>query len=269
MHKLKTIILKTKKRIFSEFSGNNRSFLKGEGSDFEEIRAYIYGDDRRKIDWKSSAKMQSLYVRVYNEEREVNVVVASMLGGNLYFGQKHSLMVEICAILGYSAIKNSDLFSGCILSEKEKKINKPSKKTYLLEEYLKKISSYELLNLKNEYKKDVEYLKKSLKKRSLLFLISDFLDQVDLTPLSKKHEIVVIIIRDKNEENPLLQGDTTLVDPVTNETLKINITPKVIQKYRENYKKNDAKLIAHLNLLSIRHIKIYTNEDAFVKISSL
>jgi uncharacterized protein (DUF58 family) len=272
MKTLKTVLLKTKKRIFSELSGNNISRLKGEGSDFEEIRAYIHGDDRRKIDWKNSAKMQSLYVRVYNETREINVVIASLLNGNLEFGtqkKKKDLLIEICAILGYSTIKNGDIFRGATLSIDKKQINSSSKKIFLLEEYLNILSSQNLLNLKSDFTNDINYLKKYIKKKSLLFIISDFLDEIDLSTLSKKHEIVVIVVRDKFEESPILEGEINLIDPESGEEIETYLTKNMLKQYKREYIKNDNKLFTHLNHLGISYTKIYTNEDPFTKLMKI
>ncbi len=272
MKNLKTLIFKTKRKIFSDFSGNNISRLKGEGTDFEEIRAYIYGDDRRKIDWKNSAKMQSLYVKVYNETREINVVIASLLNGNLEFGtqkKKKDLLIEICAILGYSTIKNGDLFRGASLSIDKKQINSSSKKVFLLEEYLNILSTKNLLNLKADFKNDINYLQKYIKKKSLIFIISDFLDEINLSILSRRHEIVVIIVRDYFEENPNLDGEINLVDPESGEEVETYLTKSMLKKYRAKYIENDKKLFSHLNHLGISYTKIYTHEDPFIKLKKV
>ncbi len=272
MKTLKSLILKTKKRIFSELSGNNISRLKGEGSDFEEIRAYIHGDDRRKIDWKNSAKMQSLYVRVYNETREINVVIASLLNGNLEFGtpkKKKDLLIEISAILGYSVIKNGDIFRGASLSIDKKQINASSKKIFLLEEYLNILSTQNLLNLKSDFTNDINYLKKYIKKKSLIFIISDFLDKIDLSTLSKKHEIIVIIVRDQFEENPTLEGEINLIDPESGEEIETYLTNNMLKAYKIKYRENDKKLFAHLNHLGISYTKIYTHEEPFINLMKI
>ena len=80
--KVKKILLKTKKQVFSEMLGNNPSLFQGEGFEFAELREYVYGDDVRKIDWKTTAKLGKPYIRVYHEERELNVVAAVMMGGS-------------------------------------------------------------------------------------------------------------------------------------------------------------------------------------------
>ena len=110
--KAKYIILKTKKEVFGSLSGNNISALKGEGFEFAELREYAFGDDVKKIDWKTTAKLGKPYVKIHHEERELNVVVSTLLSGSTFFGTsrvKKEYIIELMAILGYSAIKNRDL----------------------------------------------------------------------------------------------------------------------------------------------------------------
>ena len=108
----KRILLKSKKQVYGDMLGNNASLFQGEGFEFAELREYVYGDDVRKIDWKTTAKLGKPFVKIYKEERELNVVVVSMLGGSVYFGtvkQKSDVIAEVVATLGFSAVKNSDL----------------------------------------------------------------------------------------------------------------------------------------------------------------
>jgi len=101
---VKKIILKTKKQVYGDMLGNNASLFQGEGFEFAELREYVYGDDVRKIDWKTTAKLGKPFVKIYKEERELNVVVVSMLGGSVYFGtvkQKSDIMAEVVATLGF------------------------------------------------------------------------------------------------------------------------------------------------------------------------
>ena len=116
----KKILLKARKQVFGEMLGNNASLFQGEGFEFTELREYVYGDDVRKIDWKTTAKLGKPFIKIYNEERELNIVTAVMMGGSTYFGtvkQKSELMAELVALLGFSAVKNSDLFSNVIFSD--------------------------------------------------------------------------------------------------------------------------------------------------------
>ena len=108
--------------------GNNASLFQGEGFEFAELREYVYGDDVRKIDWKTTAKLGKPFVKIYKEERELNVVVVSMLGGSVYFGtvkQKSDIIAEVVATLGFSAVKNSDLFSHMIFADRLYDLSKP------------------------------------------------------------------------------------------------------------------------------------------------
>jgi uncharacterized protein (DUF58 family) len=127
---VKKIVLKTKKQVYGDMLGNNASLFQGEGFEFSELREYVYGDDIRKIDWKTTAKLGKPFVKVYKEERELNVVVVSVLSGSTYFGtvkQKSDVMAEVVATLGFSAVKNADLFSHIIYADKLYTKSKPSK----------------------------------------------------------------------------------------------------------------------------------------------
>ncbi|MBT8348832.1 MAG: DUF58 domain-containing protein, partial [Sulfurovum sp.] len=118
---VKKIILKTKKQVYGDMLGNNASLFQGEGFEFAELREYVYGDDVRKIDWKTTAKLAKPFVKIYKEERELNVVVVSMLSGSTYFGtvkQKSDIIAEVIATLGFSAVKNADLFSHMIFADR-------------------------------------------------------------------------------------------------------------------------------------------------------
>lgn len=90
----KKIVLKTRKQVYGDMLGNNASLFQGEGFEFAELREYIYGDDVRKIDWKTTAKVGKPFVKIYKEERELNVVVVSMLGGSMYFGTVRQKMIS-------------------------------------------------------------------------------------------------------------------------------------------------------------------------------
>ena len=100
--------------------GNNPSLFQGEGFEFAELREYVYGDDVRKIDWKTTAKLGKPFIKIYHEERELNVVVSSMMSGAMHFGIKRAkseVVSELVGILGFSAVKNGDLFSHLIYAD--------------------------------------------------------------------------------------------------------------------------------------------------------
>jgi uncharacterized protein (DUF58 family) len=270
--KIKKILLKTKKQVFGDMLGNNPSLFQGEGFEFSELREYVYGDDIRKIDWKTTAKLGKPYVRIYQEERELNVVTAVMMGGSTYFGtvrQKSELMSELVASIGFSAMKNGDLFSNLIFADKLYDISRPNKKFFAIEDILNRMDSFEVLDKKSDHRLFSDVIFKRLKKKSFLFVISDFVGDVDLTLLSKKHDIVAIIIRDKFEENPKELGYLRVMDMESSQVFEGNIGYKELETYTKALAENDTKLHAHFKKNSIRFTKIYTDEDPFLKLARL
>jgi len=222
----KKIILKTKKQVYGDMLGNNASLFQGEGFEFAELREYVYGDAVRKIDWKTTAKLGKPFVKVYKEERELNVVVVSMLGGSVYFGtvkQKSDIIAEVVATLGFSAVKNADLFSHMLFADKLYDLSKPSKKLFSVHKAVEEIVDFEPLGKEADYKALVETLNNRLKKKALLFIISDFVGDIDLKLLSKKHDVFAVIVRDRFEEDPSELGYLRLIDMESKQMMKNSI----------------------------------------------
>ncbi|MCK5855568.1 MAG: DUF58 domain-containing protein [Sulfurovaceae bacterium] len=270
--KIKKILLKTKKQVFGDMLGNNASLFQGEGFEFSELREYVYGDDIRKIDWKTTAKLGKPYIRIYQEERELNVVTAVILGGSTYFGtvrQKSELMGELVASIGFSAMKNGDLFSNIIFADKLYDMSRPNKKFFAIEDILNKIDDFEMLGKKSDYALFTDVIFKRLKRKSFLFVISDFVGDVDLTLLSKKHDIVALIVRDKFEDKPQELGYLRVMDMESSQTFEGNIGRSELENYTKALAQNDGKLYAHFKKNNIRFTKIYTDEDPFLKLSRL
>lgn len=270
--RVKKIILKTKKQVFGDMLGNNTSLFQGEGFEFTELREYIHGDDIRKIDWKTTAKLGKPYIRIYQEERELSIVTAVMMGGSTYFGtvrQKSEVMSELVASIGFSAMKNGDLFSNIIFADRLYEMSRPSKKFFSIEDIVTKMESFELLNKKSEHKLFVETLFKRLKRKSFLFVISDFVGDIDLTLLSKKHDVVAIIVRDRFEENPKELGYIRIRDMEGTQTFEGNMGSKELDTYTKALTQNDEKLYAHFKRNGIRFTKIYTDEEPFLKLVRL
>ncbi len=271
---LKQIIIKTKRQIFSEIIGNNSSLLRGEGYDFLELKEYEYGEDVKKIDWIISAKFKKPYVKVFHAQKELNINIVPILNGSVYFGSKRfkqELITEVCSIIGYSCVKQGDPFTSYISNKRVELCTKKSKRNFTVEKMSEKIFNYNCLGKKQDFKAITTELFKQIKKKSIIFFIGDFFDiqSLDLKLLSKKHEVVAIIIRDKFEENPSILGNVNLVDPSTNKTFDGNINKKTIEKYKKSVKENDHKLFEHLQNCAIKFTKIYTNEEPLSKLLRL
>ena len=265
----KKIILKTRKQVFGERLGNNASLFQGQGFEFAELREYSYGDDIRKIDWKTTAKLGKPFVKIYHEERQLNVVVANMMNGSTYFGtvrQKSDLMAEITAIIGFSAIKNSDLFSHIIYADKLYEKSKPSKRMFAVNKSIEQLEAFNTIGKEGDFAGFVDTLYHRVKKRSLLFVISDFIGDIDLKLLSKKHDVFAIIVRDKFEENPGELGYLRLVDMESAKSFEGNVDGGLLGRYKQALHDNDEKLYREFKKNGIRFAKIYTDEDPYLKL---
>ncbi|HFU77269.1 MAG TPA: DUF58 domain-containing protein [Epsilonproteobacteria bacterium] len=266
---VKKIILKTKKQVYGDMLGNNASLFQGEGFEFAELREYVYGDDVRKIDWKTTAKLGKPFIKVYKEERELNVVVVSILSGSTYFGtvkQKSDVMAEVTATLGFSAVKNSDLFSHMIFADKMYEFSKPSKKLFSVHKAVEDMVAFDPLGKEANYTALVETLVSRLKKKALLFIVSDFVGDIDLKLLAKKHDVFAVIVRDKFEENPSELGYLRLIDMETKQSFEGDVDSGTLKNYKKALHVNDEKLYTQLKKQGVRFTKIYTNEEPTLKL---
>ncbi|HIO95695.1 MAG TPA: DUF58 domain-containing protein [Campylobacterales bacterium] len=269
---IKRILLKTKKQLFGEMLGNNASLFQGEGFEFTELREYVYGDDIRKIDWKTTAKLGKPYVKIYREERELNVVTAVMMGGESYFGtvkQKRDVMSELVATIGFSAVKNGDLFSSVIFADQLYSTTRPNKKFFAVQDAITKIDGFDVLGKQSNYQAFADMLFTRVKRKSLLFVIADFVGDINFNLLSKKHDVVAIIVRDRFEEKPTELGYLRVLDMESHQSFEGNIDSKVLEEYEKALATNDKTLMAHFKRNGIRFVKIYTDEEPFIKLARL
>jgi len=271
---LKKLLIKTKKAVFSQQIGNNTSKFKGEGYDFVELREYEDGEDIRKIDWVISAKQQKPYVKVFHTQRELNINIVPILGGSVHFGSvklKQDLITEICAILGYSCAAQSDSYSSFIANEQVTLSTKKTKKLLGVESMCKNIYQYDCLNKRVDYKIIKDELYNKIKEKSIIFLIGDFFNTKDLNikVLSKKHEVIAIIVRDKFEEKPSIMGNVNFKDPSSSKTFNGNINNTLAKEYEKKVKLNDHILYENLKKSGIEFIKIYTDENPYISMAKL
>ena len=263
---MRELIIKSKNRVYSNLSGNHLSKLKGDGLDFREIREYDYNEDAKRIDWKISAKLQKPYVKEFNENKELNIIILYLLRGSMHFGSiklKSELAIEIISLLAFSATKNDDKITLIAYDTKPYHF-KPTKSFKTAFSHLDKIANISLL------KKDfdfyfIEYLNRL--KKSMLFVVSDF---YKIPPLHKlKHETYAIIVRDEFEENPKFRGYINTIDPITLNQNETFFNPHSIKKYKNYIANLDNELKEYFNSKKIKYTKIYTHEDPFFKLGEL
>lgn len=242
LKKVRKIEIKTKGLSQNIFAGEYHSAFKGRGMTFSEVREYQYGDDIRDIDWNVTARHNRPYVKVYEEERELTVMLLVDVSGSKNFGavgvEKNEMMAEIAATLAFSAIQNNDKVGVIFFTDKVEKFIPPKKgKKHIL------LVIRELLDFKPESKGTninavLEYLTSALKKRCATFLISDFIDGHDyyksLSIASRKHDVTAIQVYDKRETSLPNVGLMKVLDYETGEQKWINTSSS---KVRNLYKK--------------------------------
>ncbi len=272
MSKLQKILVRARRQVFSEMVGNNPSIFVGEGYDFIELREYMPGDDIRRIDWNITAKMQTPYIKIFREERELNVVIASVLNGSVHFGSKkfkQDVIAEVVAQLSYSTLKNGDLLSSYIFTDKMNAHNKPSKKIHQVQKVVSEILDFNALNQQCDFKVLAETLYKRLKRKSLIIVVGDFFDVPDFKLLARKHEVVAVVVRDHLEENPPQMGFASLVDPESGSTLEGDFNASSISAYAKRVHAHDRELYDAFRKQQIRFTKIYTDSGVSVALRRL
>ena len=266
---IETITLKAKEDVYRLLQGGNFSKFLGHGYDFSELRTYDSSDDIRHISWINSAKLGEPYVKKMHEERELNVVVSMLIDGRMAIGKKQELMGQLLAVLSYSALFANDLLQSCFFVGESFKQYKPTKQIEEVEVTLKELLEVEPLGLALDYSQIGQRLLEKIEQKSLLFLVGDFLDEVDLSVLAQKHEVCVLIVRDRWEEAPIQNPEAQLLNPIRNRLISKNLSSSAIKYYKEKLEEHDQNLYAHFNKHKIRYVKIFSSDEIVKSLEEL
>jgi len=272
MSKVNKILVRAKRQVLSDIAGNHPSLLQGEGYDFVELREYMSGDDIRHIDWNITAKMQKPFVKVFREEKELNVVVVSVLNGSVYFGSKkfkQDLIAEVVALLGFATLKNGDILSSYIFTDRMIDHQRATKKIQIVKRSVEKIVEFNPINEKVDFKMISETLFKRIKKRSLIIVVGDFFEIPNFKVLAKKHEIIALVVRDKVEEHPPSMGFSSLMDPESGAILEGDFNDASVSSYTKQLRRYDAELFESFKKSKIRYAKIYTDSNPSVELRKI
>ena len=272
MSKLKKILVRARRQVFSEMVGNNPSIFQGEGYDFIELREYQPGDDIRHIDWNITAKLQKPFIKIFREERELNVVLVSVLNGSVHFGSekfKQDTIAEVNALLGFSTVKNGDLLSSYIFTDKMISHSKPSKKIHQVQTITKEILDFDAINQKVDFKVIADTLYKRLKRKSLILIVGDFFEIPDFRLLGRKHEVVCVVVRDRLEEKPPEMGFASLVDPESGAALEGDFNRSSVKAYAAKVQAHDHTLYEAFRKHQVRFAKVYTDDMPSVNLKRL
>jgi len=231
LKKVKRIEIATRGIVNEVFSGEYHSVFKGRGMEFSEVREYQIGDDIRTIDWNVSARTGHPYVKVFEEERELTVMLLVDVSSSSNFGtatqMKGEIAAELCAVLAFSAIKNNDKVGLIIFSDKIEKFIPPRKGKQHVLRVIREILYFRPEDSQTDLNIALEYLIKVIRRRSIVFLISDFLTenyQKALQVANKKHDVIAMDIIDPREVELPNIGLIELEDAETGETILIDTT---------------------------------------------
>lgn len=238
LKQVKQIEIKTRGIVNEVFSGEYHSVFKGRGMEFSEVREYQIGDDIRSIDWNVSARFGHPYVKVFEEERELTLMLLVDLSGSLVFGSvektKQQVAAELAAVLAFSALKNNDKVGLILFTDEIEKFVPPKKgKSHVLR-IIREILSFEPQGNNTNITRALEYFNNSIKKKSITFLISDFIDEgyeKILKIVSKKHDFVNVQLEDPRETKLLDGGLIKFRDAETHEIRYIDTSNKVVQEH--------------------------------------
>jgi uncharacterized protein (DUF58 family) len=207
LKKVRKIEIKTKGLSRHLFSGEYHSAFKGRGMSFSEVRDYQYGDDVRNIDWNVTARTGSPHIKIFEEERELTVMLLIDMSPSAYFGTvkqlKNEMMTEICAVLAFSAINNNDKVGVAFFSGEVEKFIPPKKGKQHILRIIRELIDFQPEGRNTDIGATLEYFNNVVKKRSICFIISDFLSMGYEAPLriaSRKHDIIGVNIIDPREE---------------------------------------------------------------------
>ncbi|MCK4993556.1 MAG: DUF58 domain-containing protein [Candidatus Omnitrophica bacterium] len=271
--KIRRIEIKTSRMVNDVFAGQYHSVFKGRGMEFDEVREYQPGDEIRSIDWNVTARMGHPFIKKFVEERQLTVMLLMDASGSSFFGTKGQLKSEIaaelCSVLAYSAIKNNDRVGLIIFSDRIEKFIPPRKGSRHVLRVIREVLYHKPQGKKTDIRCALDYLNNVMHKKTVSFLISDFLDcefKKQLSITNKRHDLIAVAITDPREQELPKTGIIRFEDAETQEVCLIDAADKTL---REAFAKNSAIVLAKrekvfkhsgVDLINISTDKPYTKE---------
>lgn len=265
LSKVRRIEILTGRLVSETFAGEYLSVFKGRGMEFAEVREYVPGDDIRSIDWNVTARTAKPYVRVYTEERELTVVIACDLSGSQFFGSgaqlKKEIAAELCALLAFSALKNNDKVGLTLFTEKVEKHVPPKKGRRHVLHLIRDVLAYEPKGKGTRLGPVLDRVNRALKRKCILFIISDFRDhgyEKALKLAALKHDVIPILLRDPREEAlPDIGAVVEVQDPETGERTAIDAGSRAaLSEHASREKRRRLELEQTFKLYGLEPIRV-------------
>ncbi len=270
LRNVRRIEIRTNRLVNSVFGGEYHSVFKGQGIEFADVREYVPGDDIRSIDWNLTARSQHAYVKKYMEERELTVVFLVDCSGSTQFGSREKLksetIAELCALLAFSAGKNNDKVGLISFTDRIEKYIAPRKGRSRILRLIREILYPTVTGRGTNIQLALEFLNRVLKRRAIIFLVSDFVSPEFLKPIklvSRKHDLVAVRIKDPLENKFPKAGFVALEEAETGKTVFLNTG---LRKWRDEYQRlaerQDRKLESDLKSARVDRINIEIGQNA-------
>jgi uncharacterized protein (DUF58 family) len=270
LKKVRQIEIKTRGLSRNIFAGQYHSAFKGRGMAFSEVREYEFGDDTRDIDWNVTARYSKPYIKVFEEERELTVMLLIDVSGSKDFGtsgmMKKDMITEMAATLAFSAIQNNDKIGVIFFSDKIEKFIPPQKGKKHILYVIRELIDFEPTAIQTNISQVLQYLTNVIKKRCTAFVISDFIDkqsfQHALTIANKKHDVVAIQVFDERESEIPNVGLVKIKDAESNKEEWIDTSSSKVRKiYKDWWKERQSEMANAFKKSRVDSVSVRTNED--------
>ncbi|MBP3219524.1 MAG: DUF58 domain-containing protein [Prevotella sp.] len=270
LKKVRKIEIKTRGLSSNIFAGQYHSAFKGRGMAFSEVREYQFGDDVRDIDWNVTARFHRPYVKVFEEERELTVMLLIDVSGSLEFGtqvqMKKDMVTEIAATLAFSAIQNNDKIGVIFFSDKIEKYIPPKKGRKHILYIIREMLDFKPESRKTDVRLAVEFLTSVIKRRCTAFMLSDFYSPNDftqaLTICNRKHDVVAIQVYDQRAKTLPDVGLMKVRDAETGHEMYIDTSSKKLRRAHTAYwMKRQEELKESFTKSNVDNVSIATNDD--------
>ena len=268
--KVRKIEIKTRGLSHNIFAGQYHSAFKGRGMSFSEVREYQYGDDVRDIDWNVTARFNKPYIKVFEEERELTVMLLVDLSESLDFGTvnrtKRDMVTEIAATIAFAALQNNDKIGVIFFTNRIEKFIPPQKGRKHILYIIRELINFEPASRKTNIHVPLEFLTNAIKKRCTAFMISDFISNDDyrnaMTIANRKHDVVAIQVYDRRLASMPSIGLVKFRDAETGEEMYVDTSSKKVQEeQRRWWNEQCSKLDEVLKKSRVDSVSISTDQD--------
>jgi len=277
LKKVRKIEIRTKALSQQVFSGQYHSAFKGRGMAFSEVREYQYGDDIRNIDWNVTARFNHPYIKIFEEERELTVMLLIDVSGSTQFGTqqqfKSDLITEISAVLSFSAINNNDKVGVIFFSNQVEKFIPPKKGRSHILRIIRELVNYKPRQVQTNLSEALRYLTNAIKKRCTAFILSDFVNsecEQALKIAANKHDVVALQIMDKGDALLPGMGLVQFLDPETGKKSIVDTSNvKVQQEYAQWWYSQQKNNMEIFKKSGVDIAQLFTDKDYVKALSEL